>query len=66
MSANKPIPLYYRRPPPLCPVCGLASYSASGVHPQCNSRQLDSARMQRLKLAETRAVPATNERPATT
>lgn len=55
MSANKPTPLYFRRPPPRCPVCGMASYSASGVHPQCSARQLDADRMQRLKRAE---VPA--------
>jgi hypothetical protein len=58
MSANKPMPLYYRPAPPLCPVCGQSSYSRSGVHPQCSARALDSVRMQRLRQTELRAAAA--------
>jgi hypothetical protein len=30
---KKPIPTTAKR---VCPVCGTASYSATGVHPQCS------------------------------
>ena len=38
--------------PKLCPVCGKASYSAKGIHPQCAVSQADEPR--RLKLAAER------------
>jgi hypothetical protein len=34
---------------PLCPVCGKASYSASGIHPQCNVTRNDKVRTKSLK-----------------
>lgn len=35
MSEKKPSPLIIWPKPKICPVCGHASYSASGLHPQC-------------------------------
>jgi hypothetical protein len=37
MSTKKPIPLSTTLPRGLCPVCGKASYSLAGTHPQCAS-----------------------------
>jgi hypothetical protein len=51
MIANKPTPLCFRPPPPKCPVCGMSSYSAAGVHPQCCTRQLDAERIRKIKAA---------------
>jgi hypothetical protein len=59
MSVNKPAPLYFRRRPPLCPVCGMSSYSAAGVHPQCSARRMDAERMRlRRKLDDEAAASA--------
>jgi hypothetical protein len=50
MSDTKPDPLIYRNARKLCPVCGSASYSPSGVHPQCAMQQNDAPRVARLKI----------------
>lgn len=52
MSEHKPIPF---RPPTksrACPVCGKASYSASGMHPQCAVAQADALTKADRKAAE--------------
>lgn len=50
MSHKKPGPLTSSiRPPKLCPVCGAASYSRDGIHPQCAQQQADAPRVARLK-----------------
>ena len=46
---------------PLCPVCGMTSYSKGGIHPQCAQQQADGRRMDRIKAvkrqAEAKAKP---------
>jgi hypothetical protein len=55
MLHKKPMPLFTsgksRR---LCPVCGTASYSRYGIHPQCAQQQADAPRVERLR-AERKA-----------
>jgi len=33
----------------LCPICGKATYSVGGIHPQCAMQQADEPRLARLK-----------------
>jgi hypothetical protein len=43
-------------PPPAkhpCPVCGKASYSPGGIHPQCAMQQADEPRLARLRAARS-------------
>jgi hypothetical protein len=51
MSITKPTPA--ARAPALCPVCGKASYSQGGVHPQCAVARADA----RHKARRTKAAP---------
>lgn len=46
---QRPQPLYGSTIRPLCPVCGHASYSASGIHPQCAMRAADEVQSTRIK-----------------
>jgi hypothetical protein len=52
MNVNKrPTPLYSaiaKKGTP-CPVCGFASYSRNGIHPQCARRREDEKRLARLR-----------------
>jgi hypothetical protein len=41
---SRPEPLYPVPPPKRCPVCGFASYSSEGIHPQCSVRQADAVK----------------------
>ena len=43
MSDKKAVPLFVRPVERLCPVCGKASYSQSGEHPQCSMFRLSAA-----------------------
>jgi hypothetical protein len=43
VSEKKPTPVYRALIPNLCPVCGKASYSKSGEHPQCSQLRADTA-----------------------
>jgi hypothetical protein len=53
MSEKKPEPILYTAPSRKpCPVCGKASYSRNGVHPQCAVQQADRPRQ--LLLAEAK------------
>jgi predicted RNA-binding Zn-ribbon protein involved in translation (DUF1610 family) len=57
MSSEKSVILIPASPKHLCPICGKASYSAGGIHPQCAMQQADEPRMTRLraaKVAETK------------
>jgi hypothetical protein len=58
MSSEEPIVIVPPQPPRnLCPICGKASYSAGGIHPQCAMQQADQPRIVRLraaKVAETK------------
>jgi hypothetical protein len=42
MSERKPIPVPAFAPRGLCPVCGKASYSHTGLHPQCAVARADA------------------------
>ena len=48
MSEKKPTPILAERNDKICPVCGKASYSQNGVHPQCAMFQADAPRRTRL------------------
>jgi hypothetical protein len=57
--------LIIQQPPKnLCPVCGTATYSLGGIHPQCAMQQADQPRLAQLKarkVAEPKAKkPARN------
>ena len=41
-----------------CPVCGEASYSRAGIHPQCAQRQADAKRMARCRSRAKAKRPA--------
>jgi len=43
MSEKKPKPEVIVIPRKLCPVCGKASYSSGGVHPQCSQKKAAAA-----------------------
>jgi endogenous inhibitor of DNA gyrase (YacG/DUF329 family) len=62
MSTEEFIVVVPRPPRNLCPICGKASYSAGGVHPQCAMQQADEPRLARLKAAK--AVEAKQKKPA--
>lgn len=44
MSEKKPEPLIRPQPQKKCPVCGHASYSVDGIHPQCHTDRADKKR----------------------
>jgi rRNA maturation endonuclease Nob1 len=50
MSNEQPT-LILPPPPPktLCPICGKATYSKGGIHPQCAMQQADEPRLIRLR-----------------
>lgn len=54
MSSNirKPTPLSPQPTPKLCPICGHASYSPDGIHPQCAVTQADAPRQVLLNAAK--------------
>ena len=58
MSNKKPEPMFSAAKPALCPVCGEASYSSAGIHPQCSVKQADEKRRVILKQAELDAAAA--------
>jgi hypothetical protein len=62
VSILKPVPIVPQLPRNLCPVCGKASYSRGGVHPQCSVSQADAARNE--KLREKRKNEPKVEKPA--
>ena len=41
MHVLKPVPIFPLLPQKLCPICGVASYSRDGIHPQCALLQAD-------------------------
>lgn len=64
MNAKKPQPLFKSRQRKLCPVCGNASYSRAGVHPQCAQQQADEKRVARLKAKRKRLAKAEAKKSA--
>jgi len=49
VSEKKPELIYFPAIRNLCPVCGKASYSRSGEHPQCSQARADAAFKAKLK-----------------
>jgi hypothetical protein len=52
MNSEKSIVVVPQRPKTLCPICGQATYSAGGIHPQCAMQQADEPRLDRLRKAK--------------
>jgi hypothetical protein len=61
VSILKPVPVLPQAVRNLCPVCGKASYSRDGVHPQCSLSQADAARS--AKIREKRKLEQKVEKP---
>ena len=55
MPHTKPDPIGGRKQPKICPVCGKASYSKAGVHPQCSVKKADLERAKVLKENQAKA-----------
>jgi hypothetical protein len=49
----------------ICPVCGKASYSLGGIHPQCSQSQADEKTAVRLRAARKKAAEKAAEKAAT-
>src|SRR5262245_54730391 len=49
MSSEKSVVVFPPTPRNICPICGKASYSAGGIHPQCAMQKADEPRLARLK-----------------
>lgn len=62
MNAKRPEPLYEAKSRPVCPVCGTATYSRAGIHPQCAQDRADERRMEKIK-ANRKANPP-KQKPA--
>jgi hypothetical protein len=62
VSEKKPEPIYFPVARNLCPVCGRASYSLSGEHPQCAQARADAAFKAKLKKRSERK-PAPMQSP---
>jgi hypothetical protein len=58
MSSEQPIVVVPPAPRNLCPICGKASYSVGGIHPQCAMQQADAPRLVRLRAAKVAAPKA--------
>lgn len=48
----------------ICPVCGEASYSRQGIHPQCAVTQADATRTARLKAAAKKRDKSAAHKPS--
>lgn len=57
MNAKRPTPLYESKQRPTCPVCGQATYSRAGIHPQCAQNRADERRMEEVKAKRKAATP---------
>ena len=60
MSSEKSVVIVPPPPRKLCPICGKASYSVGGVHPQCAIEQADAPRLVQLRAARV-AEPKTKK-----
>jgi hypothetical protein len=61
MSSEKSVVIVPQPARNLCPICGKASYSLGGVHPQCAMKQADEPRVDRLRIAK--AAEAKTKKP---
>jgi len=48
LTNTKPEPLFPVAVRPMCPVCGQASYSRAGIHPQCAMLAADEVHVSRI------------------
>jgi len=64
VSEKKPELIYFPAVRNFCPVCGKASYSLAGEHPQCAQARADAAFKAKLKKRSERK-PAPTRSPAT-
>jgi len=62
VSEKKPELIYFPAVRNLCPVCGKASYSLSGEHPQCAQARADAVFKAKLKKRSERK-PAPKQSP---
>ena len=62
MSILKPVPIVPQRVTNLCPICGEASYSRDGIHPQCALQQADEPRNLRIRAAKKAEVKSVKPR----
>ena len=53
MSIIEPVVIVPQPVRNLCPICGKATYSLGGIHPQCAMQQADEPRIVRLRAAKT-------------
>lgn len=68
MNHKKPTPILRASNNKICPVCGLPSYSAGGIHPQCAVKQADAPREKQLKAerdAEAKKKQESGQAPPT-
>lgn len=57
MSENKkPTPVIPHAANKICPICGKASYSRDGIHPQCAVVQADEPRKQKIQAEKKKAA----------
>uniref|UniRef100_A0A7C2JYF6 Uncharacterized protein n=1 Tax=Schlesneria paludicola TaxID=360056 RepID=A0A7C2JYF6_9PLAN len=61
LAHTKPGPLIPTVSRPLCPVCGVVSYSREGIHPQCAMVAADSVLVSRINARK--AAEPKPERP---
>ena len=56
MSILKPVPIVHQPVKNLCPICGKASYSRDGIHPQCALQRADEPRNVKNRAAKKKEV----------
>jgi ribosomal protein S27AE len=52
MSTIKPVVFTPQPARALCPICGKATYSRGGIHPQCAMQQADAPRVVQIRAAK--------------
>lgn len=58
MSILKPVPIVPQVVKNLCPICGKASYSRDGIHPQCALQRADEPRNVKNRAAKKKEAKA--------
>jgi endogenous inhibitor of DNA gyrase (YacG/DUF329 family) len=56
VSILKPVPIVPQIVKNLCPICGKASYSRDGIHPQCALQRADEPRNVKNRAAKKKEV----------
>jgi len=65
MSIIKPVPIVPQLLKNICPICGKASYSRGGIHPQCAVTQADEPRSLRIRLERKKKAESEKSRTDT-